>query len=118
QHSAPLASPTTLGTQQTGRETVEREQHSEFLYINLDLIFVTVQYLMKTCCTAELRDFYLKVENIFVDIGKIAPAFRKRQATQHDDKIAIRDAFVNADSIKMLPGIFTVQGRGEGLPQV
>lgn len=62
-------------------------------------------------------DFYLKVENVFVDIRKIAPAFGKRRATQHDDKIAIQDAFVNADNIKMLPGIFTVQGRGEEPPR-
>lgn len=52
-------------------------------------------------------DFYLKVENVFVDMGKIAPAFEKRRATQHDDKIAIRAAFVNADNIKMFTGIFT-----------
>lgn len=62
-------------------------------------------------------DFYLKVENVFVDIRKISPAFRKRRATQHDE-IAIRDAFVNADNSKMLHGIFTVQGRGEGAPRV
>ena len=34
-------------------------------------------------------DFYLKVENIFVHVGKMAHAFGKKQATQHDDKIAI-----------------------------
>lgn len=59
-------------------------------------------------------DFYLKVENTFVDIGKIAPAFGKMWATQHNDKTAIWDAFVNADKMKMLPGIHTVQGDGEG----
>ncbi|PKU39061.1 sodium calcium exchanger 3 isoform x1 [Limosa lapponica baueri] len=117
QHGAPHASPTTLGTQQMGRETFESEQHSELDYSNLDLIFAAAQYLVKTCCTAELRDFYLKVENVFVDIRKIAPAFEKRQATQHDDKLAIQDAFVNADNIKMFPVIFTEQGRGEGLPE-
>lgn len=63
-------------------------------------------------------DFYLKVENVFVDTRKIAPAFGERRATQHGDKIAIRDAFINADNIKMFPGIFTVQGRGGGPPQV
>lgn len=63
-------------------------------------------------------DFYLKVENVFVAIGKIAPTFGKRRVTQHDSKIAIRDAFVNADNMKMLPGIFTVQGRGKGPLQV
>lgn len=40
-------------------------------------------------CFAVFIDFYLKVENVFVDIGKIAPAFGNRQATQYDDKIAI-----------------------------
>lgn len=42
-------------TQQTGGEILKSEQHREFLYISLDSTFVTVQYLMKTCCTAELR---------------------------------------------------------------
>lgn len=36
-------------------ETFQSEQHRELLCIDLDLIFVTVQYLMKTCRTAELR---------------------------------------------------------------
>lgn len=48
----------------------------------------------------------------FVDIGKIAPAFGNRQATQHDDKIAVWDAFITADNTIMLSGIFTVQRGG------
>lgn len=40
------------GAQQTGRETLKSEQHNEFLYISLDLTFLTI---LKTCYTAELR---------------------------------------------------------------
>lgn len=43
------------GAQQTGAEILKSEHHGEFLYINLDLTFVKVQYFVKTCCTAELR---------------------------------------------------------------
>lgn len=35
--------------------TFQSEQHRELLCIHLDLIFVTAQYRMKTCCPAELR---------------------------------------------------------------
>lgn len=41
-------------TQQTGGEIFKSEQHSEFVYISLDLTFVRVQHLVETCCTAEL----------------------------------------------------------------
>lgn len=65
QHCAPHANPTTLGMQQTGGETFKNHQHSELLYINLSLIFVTVQCLMKTSCTAgavgaEEQDFIVQ----------------------------------------------------------
>lgn len=43
------------GAQQTGGEVLKSEQHSGSLCISLDLTFITVQYPVKSCCTAELR---------------------------------------------------------------
>lgn len=51
--------------QQTGGETLKSEQHNDFLYINLDLTSVTVQYLMKTCCTPEPRGKFLLPRHSF-----------------------------------------------------
>lgn len=65
QHCAPHANPTTLGMQQTGGETFKNHQHSELLSINLNLIFVTVQCLMKASSAAgavgaEEQDFVVQ----------------------------------------------------------
>lgn len=51
-HGSPHASTAALETQQTGGEALGSEQ---FACTSLGLIFITVQCLMKTCCTMEPR---------------------------------------------------------------
>lgn len=59
-------------------------------------------------------DFYLKVENVFVDIRKIAPTFRKRRATQHSE-IAFEMHFLMPITVKCCPEYLQCKGEGSEL---